>query len=343
MINQELLDSLSGNDKVTLMRSLEELISQSYQIEKEFIELKGLFEGVLELLPNALWVLDENGGLIYQNDESLKINNLLPIVCNLQENGEVELEGSFYLVNINKKMGKSIISATDITDEKRKERLISMGQISANLAHEIRNPIGSVTLLSSTLLKRVDMGVKPLVLEIKKAIWRVERIIRATLLFSKGIQPNKTRFQLKQLQDELGLAIGYYTYTKIIEFNFDFNQDCIIYGDIDLLGIVLQNFIFNAIDAIEEEEELDNDCLVEISCMEEEGKRVFEIYDNGKAFENKNVIFEPFKSTKVKGNGLGLALSLKIIEAHNGGVEIIDTDKKGFRIVIEHPKKDNLL
>ncbi|RAX57358.1 two-component sensor histidine kinase [Helicobacter monodelphidis] len=316
------------------MRSLEELINQSYQIENEFIELKGLFEGVLELLPNALWVLDENGGLIYQNDESLKIKNLLPIICNIQEDSEVELEGSFYLIKVNKKMGKSIISATDITDEKRKERLISMGQISANLAHEIRNPIGSVTLLSSTLLKRVDVSVKPLVLEIKKAIWRVERIIKATLLFSKGIQPNKNRFHLKQLQDELGLAIGYYTYTKMIDFVFNFKPDSIIYGDIDLLGIVFQNFIFNAIDAIEEEEELSNG-FVELFCYEQEnGNRVFEIYDNGKAFENKNIIFEPFKSTKVKGNGLGLALSLRIIEAHNGNVEIIDGQQKGFRIIL---------
>lgn len=335
MINQELLDSLNATDKLTLMRSLEELISQSYQIENEFIELKGLFEGVLELLPNALWVLDENGALVYQNDESLRIKNLLPLISEFQHDGEVECDGSFYLIKINKKMGKSIISATDITDEKRKERLISMGQISANLAHEIRNPIGSVTLLSSTLLRRVDSGVKPLVLEIKKAIWRVERIIRATLLFSKGIQPNKNRFQLKQLHDEIGLAIGYYTYTKMIDFKFNFDSELSIYGDIDLLGIVLQNFIFNAIDAIEEEEEIDEG-VVEILCHATDNRRVFEIYDNGKAFENKNIIFEPFKSTKVKGNGLGLALSLRIIEAHGGEVEIIDTDKKGFQIIIEY-------
>lgn len=335
MINQELLNSLNATDKVALMHSLEELISQSYQIENEFIELKGLFEGVLELLPNALWVLDEKGDLVYQNDESFKINNLLPLICDFQGSGEVELDGSFYLIKVNKKMGKSILSATDITDEKRKERLISMGQISANLAHEIRNPIGSVTLLSSTLLRRVDVGVKPLVLEIKKAIWRVERIIKATLLFSKGIQPNKMRFQLKQLQDELGLAIGYYTYTKNIDFRFNFKPDCVIYGDIDLLGIVLQNFIFNAIDAIEEEE-FEEGGVVELFCEEQHDKRIFEIYDNGKVFENKNIIFEPFKSTKVKGNGLGLALSLRIIEAHGGSVEIVDTDKKGFRIVIEY-------
>ena len=91
MINQELLNSLNATDKVALMRSLEELISQSYQIENEFIELKGLFEGVLELLPNALWVLDEKGDLVYQNDESLKINNLLPLICDFQGSGEVEL------------------------------------------------------------------------------------------------------------------------------------------------------------------------------------------------------------------------------------------------------------
>jgi two-component system sensor histidine kinase AtoS len=71
MITQELLDSLSSSDKQALMEGLKELIDQSYKVEKEFVELKGLFEGVLELLPNALWVLDEEGGLVYQNSESL--------------------------------------------------------------------------------------------------------------------------------------------------------------------------------------------------------------------------------------------------------------------------------
>lgn len=53
--------------------------------------------------------------------------------------------------------------------------------------------------------------------------------------------------------------------------------------------------------------------------------------DDGKPIENKNILFEPFKTTKTKGNGLGLALSLQIIQAHNGKIELLE-NPKGFEI-----------
>ena len=97
---------------------------------------------------------------------------------------------------------------------------------------------------------------------------------------------------------------------------------------------MLQNFIFNAIDAIEEGE--CEDGIVDIHYLNADNFAVFEIYDTGKAIENPEILFEPFKSTKLKGNGLGLALSLQIIEAHNGNITLLQNGKKGFSIKIPH-------
>ena len=58
---------------------------------------------------------------------------------------------------------------------------------------------------------------------------------------------------------------------------------------------------------------------------------VLRVMDDGKPIENKNILFEPFKTTKTKGNGLGLALSLQIIQAHNGKIELLE-NPKGFEI-----------
>ena len=94
---------------------------------------------------------------------------------------------------------------------------------------------------------------------------------------------------------------------------------------------MLQNFIFNAIDAIEEcEKESGN---VSISFVENEEYVILHVNDDGKPIENKNILFEPFKTTKTKGNGLGLALSLQIIQAHNGKINLLE-EPKGFEIKI---------
>ena len=331
MIDQNLLESLSSSDKESFAKGLKELITQTYEVEKEFIELKALFEEVLDILPTAVWVLEQGGEIFYQNSLASEIPELLE-AFDLQKTKrqEIELDSKVYLVQTNQKLNKIIISATDITSEKRRERLASMGQISAHLAHEIRNPVGSVALLASTLLKRVDIKNKTLVLEIKKSIWRVERIIKATLLFSKGVHIQKSKIDPQKLQDELEESLNYYTYSKNIHFAFDFSGES-FEADFDLLCIVLQNFLFNAIDAIEEGEE---EGAVEISYQKTDKGVVFRIFDNGKPIENPQILFEPFKSTKLKGNGLGLALSLQIIQAHEGSIELLAENKKGFEILL---------
>ena len=201
MIDQNLLESLSSSDKESFARGLKELITQTYEVEKEFVELKALFEEVLDILPTAVWVLEQEGEIFYQNSLASEIPEILEKL-DLQNTNrqEIEVESKVYLVQTNQKLNKYIISATDITHEKRRERLASMGQISAHLAHEIRNPVGSVALLASTLLKRVDIKNKTLVLEIKKSIWRVERIVKATLLFSKGVQIHKSEIIPQNIQ-----------------------------------------------------------------------------------------------------------------------------------------------
>jgi len=330
VIDENLLESLSSSDKESFARGLKELITQTYEVEKEFIELKALFEEVLDILPTAVWVLEEGGEIFYQNSLASEIPQLLDYF-HLQggTRQEIEIESRVYLFQSNQKLNKTIISATDITSEKRRERLASMGQISAHLAHEIRNPIGSVALLASTLSNRVDIKNKALVLEIKKSIWRVERIIKATLLFSKGVHIQKSTNDPKNIENELRGVLDYYTYSKNIHFLFDFEYKR-LEADFDLLCIVLQNFLFNAIDAIEDGDS-DNG-VIEFYYFNDSNNAIFRIFDSGKPIENPQILFEPFKTTKLKGNGLGLALSLQIIEAHNGSIKILQEEKKGFEI-----------
>jgi len=304
-----------------LLKNLETLIQKTYEVEEEFIELKNILNGVIEFLPQALWVIGKDGEIIAQNSKA-KLFKEIPQI------GEIEINSRVYLIQSSKIKDNTIISATDITEQKRNERLIAMGQMAAHLAHEIRNPIGSISILISLLKKQC--GENDLLDEMKSSIFRIERIIKSTLLFSKGLQPKIRTFLLSEIKNELETSIKYYSFSKEIKFLF-FLPDIEINADYDLLLLVLQNMLFNAIDAIEEDDVEEG--LVETLYETSDNYHIINIYDNGKEFENKEILFEPFKSTKTKGNGLGLALSMEIIKAHRGKIEI-SAQKKGFKIYL---------
>lgn len=324
-ISQELLNNLSSQDKQIFLSTLGELIEQIDEAQKDFVEMKDLFEGVLGVLPQALWVLNEDHSFYYFNPEASKISSILEGILPLKDSLEVEFERNFYLIQGSLVGGKQVITATNITHQKRQERLASMGQISAHLAHEIRNPVGSISLLSSALLKRVDVGSKSMVYEIKKAIWRVENIIKATLMFSKGVMPQKDFHSLESIKEHTQEILNYSNCTKPYKILFDFPASSQVWCDLNLLVIVLQNFLSNALDAIEEGECEEGE--IRLGFKEDDESYTFAISDNGKPVQNSDILFEPFKTTKLKGTGLGLALSKQIIEAHEGSIEFISFPK----------------
>ena len=342
MIDKAALDNLAEEEKTQLKHSLEEIIERTYDLEKEYKLLQKSMLGFQELVrqlvesqPNPMWIVDKEHieTIFFQNSASKAYNNLIPLIDLSREIQEIECGQSILLVKLSTVEGdktKRIISATDITEQKRSERLASMGRIAAHLAHEIRNPIGSISLMASTLLKRVDTKQKPLVEEIKSAIGRVERIIKSTLLFTKGVDIHKEPFPLQKLEAEIHRAFENYGYTKEIRLETNF-CDATVEGDFDLLGIVLQNFLYNSIDAIEESDEEEG--LVSITATEVRNGTLLTIKDSGVPIENENILYEPFKTTKTKGHGLGLALSLEIIKAHNGTIELLH-ETKGFKIYL---------
>lgn len=326
-------------DSEEILEQLQMLITQTYKVEEEYKTLRGSYEhlqgtieNLIEFLPNALWVLFENGDIFTQNSHAKEKAHLLNVMDLDRSDYEINFEECSYLIKTSRYKDKILISATDITEQKRKENLATMGQMAAHLSHEIRNPIGSISLLTSSLMKRVKLENKPIVLEIQKAVYRIERIIKATLMFSKGVKAVKSRVMWSDILDDIERSIGYYSYTKEIEFVFP-EEDFELHGDSDLLSMLFSNFIFNAIDAIEEDE--NDEGKVIIRHEEDEKYHIFKVYDSGVSIENKTALFEAFKSTKEKGNGLGLVLSQEISHAHGGDVSLLEGEKKCFQIRLE--------
>ena len=312
------------------------LIEQTYRVEKEFNELKSSYahlqdtvEKVVEFLPNAIWIVNSDNTVFLQNSHARELWELLKLLEFQHDDYEVKFDSHSYLIKSSSYKDKIMLSAIDITEQKRKENLATMGQMAAHLSHEIRNPIGSISLLSSTLKKRVIAENIPIVEEIQKSVCRIDRIIKATLMFSKGVEAKKETFSWNSLKKSIDESVEYYAYSKEIEFIYP-EQDFNLNADKDLLEMLFSNFIINAIDAIELDEEEEG--IIELIYESDETCHIFKIYDSGIGIENKKDLFEAFKSTKVKGNGLGLVLSKQIAEAHNGTVSLLDSERKGFEV-----------
>jgi len=317
---------------------LKALIDQTYKVEEEYVALRQSYthlqstvEQVIEFLPNAIWIVEEDGTIFLQNSQAKGLDSLFEILRLDDEDYEVTFNERSYLIKSARHNEKRLLSATDITEQKRKENLATMGQMAAHLSHEIRNPIGSIALLASTLMKRVKEENKPIVSEIQKSLYRIERIIKATLMFSKGVSAQKNSLRWWQIRESLMQAIGYYSYAKPIEFVFP-EEDFELIGDLDLLAMLFSNFVFNAIDAIELDEEEEG--RIEITHEKSGNIHTFNIYDTGIPIENKKWLFEAFKSTKERGNGLGLVLAKNIAESHGGDIALSEGERKGFKVIL---------
>jgi two-component system NtrC family sensor kinase/two-component system sensor histidine kinase AtoS len=121
-----LLNSLSAKEKELFKQGLEDLINQTYVIEDEYKKLgesytalQDFIRQIIEVQPNALWVFDNDGAIFLQNSEAKKIGSILEGLS-LEEESEVDFEGRSYLIKSVTKSDKKIITATDITEGKRK-------------------------------------------------------------------------------------------------------------------------------------------------------------------------------------------------------------------------------
>ncbi|MGX3011697.1 sensor histidine kinase [Helicobacter sp. 23-1044] len=325
VLKQIISEYSTSSERDSALRILEAIIEQINIAEREYSEQIAIYNLILEAIPTPIWVLNADGTFFYHNSHARALHSILEICPSDFSECEVLFENENYLMHKTTKNAKTIITATNITNEKQKERLASMGQISAHLAHEIRNPVGAINLMISSLLnENFDAKSKLCLLQMKRAIWQVERLIRATLMISKGVKSTKCVHSSDIIRQSVEGAIKYIDYGKKIDFFYDIRAESIV-CDGELLNVLVQNLISNAIDVIEDSEIAESG-IIKVEFFAQ-GAQILRIYDNGDEASDLANLFIPFKSTKSKGNGLGLALCKEIANAHNGEISYHKTPK----------------
>jgi two-component system NtrC family sensor kinase len=222
------------------------------------------------------------------------------------------------------------------------ERLALIGQLAANVAHELNNPLQGIVAFSYLVLERIsnDDPNKELVEKIVGQANRSRDIIRGLLDFSRQRKPDKSMSNVNTiLQECIALVENQATFQNI-QIVKDFQDDLpLVVLDPSQIERVFINVIINAAEAMDGEGQLELTTRYDPS----DGSIEVTISDTGCGIKEEDIIniFDPFFTTKEVGHGtgLGLAISYGIIKSHKGSVSVKSEVGKGSTFIFRLPIK----
>jgi two-component system, NtrC family, sensor kinase len=220
----------------------------------------------------------------------------------------------------------------------RMDKMSSLGRMAAGIAHEINNPLAGILLYSSNMSKKVPPGG---VLEeglniIVNETQRCKTIIQGLLEFARDREPQKVLANINDImQTALGIVENEFR-LRHVDLEMDLAQDMVkTFLDENQIEQVFINLLLNALHAIEENGRV----TVQSAVDSKQNKVRVEIADNGYGIAADDIkkIFEPFYSTKIKGTGLGLAVSYGIVKNHQGDIRVFSVPGKITRFTVAFP------
>ncbi len=226
----------------------------------------------------------------------------------------------------------------------RKDRLVAMGELIGRIAHEIRNPLGSVELFASMLQRDLpaDSSAKRYAEQISQAVQSMDRLLANLLVYTRPARMAHGWYLAERvIGDSMKLAA--HVITKVpVEVRTDLDQDIpSLWCHEGQLKQVIVNLVVNAVQA------MPHGGRLTISLRKESPRTLgvaavrLAVSDTGLGIdpEYRSRMFDPFFTTKDEGTGLGLAIVHAIVEAHQGRIDVESTIKQGstFAIILPHP------
>lgn len=236
----------------------------------------------------------------------------------------------------------------------RMERLALLGELSAGIAHEIRNPLAGIKASAQVLqesLSHEDFRSE-LINRIVKEVDKSNRLLKEFFKFARPLPPRFGFFDIEMIIDSVYLLLAPRLKKNNIKFKEEF-EDHIpqVYIDETQIEQVILNFFLNAVDVMIDGGELrvrtskqklgllDAPPEKYIIAGEDLYYVIVEISDTGKGIKPEVIdkIFNPFFTTKKDGLGLGLSICSRLIEENRGKVDVVSTPGKGTTFVLALP------
>lgn len=211
-------------------------------------------------------------------------------------------------------------------------KLASLGQLTASIAHEVRNPLGAISQASQMLIEDLDDDNQELCQIIYQQTLRVNRIIEDVMRLSRQETPNQTIIELKKWLP--AFLTDYFDNQAIAT---QFSGQTLIYFDCNHLEQIFINLINNGLRHTKKLNNLPDMC---IDVRQSGHEVIIDILDNGDGVAKQHLphLFNPFFTTSQNGTGLGLYLSQAFSEANHARLRYIPNQAKScFRLICTTP------
>ncbi|HIC91846.1 MAG TPA: PAS domain S-box protein [Syntrophaceae bacterium] len=346
-----------------ISQRLKEVEAELERKKIDYSKLEALYRDIVENVESGLISLDRDGHIGFLNkagedilgyrfDELYKesVSKIFPWI-DLKRKGQLRGEAIFkkkdgkdiflgFSISPSRDIGGKVMVFQDITKVKemeeqvmRSEKLAAIGELAAGIAHEIRNPIASIS--GSTEILKEELGgsnhLKPLMDIILREADRLNRLVTDFLQFSKPALPQKEVFPLKDLINETLLSLrGNPDWNQDVKVEVQIPNSLSLYGDSGQLRQVFLNLFLNAVQA------MPHGGILHISALNRDGLVEVSVQDTGLGIpqEIKGKIFDPFFTTKENGTGLGLTIVHQIIKNHQGEIQVKSEFARGTKVTL---------
>jgi signal transduction histidine kinase len=346
----DVLDLYAGAENIYYMALIDE--------SREVLDWKSRFEGYLPISMESTqkqgsWIIDSPAGKIFNSFSSFTVpegktyylymgyslNDLQEMMAHSRRNfylifGLIVLVGIIFSIGLYQIQIHYMDKKNELEEEKRqKERYKEISALTSGVAHEIKNPLNSLSLLFELLVKKGHSLDSEAIVSGREEVVKISRIVDQ---FSSSLKPIELSRDAFSLEDEIRSVRESLEKTakeRNVEIHYSLDSSSLtLFADRVLMSQAIFNIVKNAIEASEGGE-------VDITVKKGRKDIFISINDSGRGLdeEEKARVYEPFYSKKKGGMGIGLYLTKKIVEAHGGDLDLVSDEKKGTTFTIRIP------
>lgn len=344
------------------------------EITRQYDQMKSLSDKIFEQMKTGVAAVDSRGEIILTNEAFAVLCNLnnddnadwdrcfeasylkfsaiksnpgltqeFELTVSGNDKSRILLIAISKLANSNNIFDGFVSVVSDITGIKeleqksaRKERLSEMGDLAAGVAHEIRNPLNSISIASQRLASEfvpTENGEEYLdfTKQIKDETRRLNEIINRFLALAKEQNPKASATSLKTVVDDFLTLIKYDAEEAGIIFNVAIDKNQLIKLSADSFKQILSNLYNNSKEAL-----AGRAGVISLNAAVDGNKIIFSFEDSGPGIPeaNRDKVFTPYFTTKEAGTGLGLPTVYRIVTDNGGEITVDSSELGGVRFVI---------